>query len=202
MLEHETLGPRIIKAVDKKRRPPIIRFVLARLRGVSVSAMDKLRFAAVWMPGHSTLSKAYQAFEAWVDEQWCPSGYTTAARTAQTEQEQQADVDANVGADEEVDEEMEREADRVMREEAERAPTAEEVREATAESFTAQALAALRTTYPGRDESKYLMLQALQIAKRQRLVRLQVEDTNEGAQATYETFTMINWRNDRDDGQA
>lgn len=38
------------KEMDKRRRPPIAAFVSARLSGVSISAMDKLRFSTIWTP--------------------------------------------------------------------------------------------------------------------------------------------------------
>jgi len=130
MVEDEALGPKVVKAVDKARKPPIVRFVLARLRGVSISAMDKMRFASM--------------------------GTTPCTGTTRSPEEQQAAVDeeaARGGAPDTQgeDEEVEAEADRAMAEEAERGPTQEEAKEATAESFAKQALELRSRALPRRD---------------------------------------------------
>jgi len=156
MVEDEALGPKVVKAVDKARKPPIVRFVLARLRGVSISAMDKMRFASIWTPGHTTLSKAHKWFEEWVEHNWCPTGTTPCTGTTRSPEEQQAAVDeeaARGGAPDTQgeDEEVEAEADRAMAEEAEREPTQEEAKEATAESFAKQALELRSRALPRRD---------------------------------------------------
>ena len=52
MLDDDDLRGFIEKKLDAKRRPAIAAFVNARLSGVSISAMEKLRFASIWTPGH------------------------------------------------------------------------------------------------------------------------------------------------------
>jgi len=47
MLDDPDLCSKITKELDKRRRPPIARFRLARLEGVGIAAMDKLRFATI-----------------------------------------------------------------------------------------------------------------------------------------------------------
>lgn len=53
----------IRKEIDKRRKPEICRFMVAHLTGVTFSAMDKMRFATPWCPGHSTLSREIKRLE-------------------------------------------------------------------------------------------------------------------------------------------
>ena len=71
LLDDVDLCKTIAKELDKRRRPPIARFRHARLDGVTVAAMDKLRFASIWTPGHSTLSKEVQKWEEHLEKHWC-----------------------------------------------------------------------------------------------------------------------------------
>ena len=56
MYDNADISKAIYREGDLCRRPPLARYLLATLRGVLTTAMDALRFAAHYMPGHSTLS--------------------------------------------------------------------------------------------------------------------------------------------------
>ena len=66
LLDDAQINRIVTKNLDKRRRPPIARFRHARLDGVTVSNMDKLRFASIWTPGHTTLSKDIKQWEQWL----------------------------------------------------------------------------------------------------------------------------------------
>ena len=78
------------KELDKRRKPPISQFVIAHLTGVTYTAMDKMRFATAWCPGHSTLLCEIKRLEAHIEATWCPSGKTAAHGTTRTAAEQAA----------------------------------------------------------------------------------------------------------------
>ena len=78
------------KEIDKRRKPPISQFVIAHLTGVTYTAMDKLRFATAWCPGHSTLLGEIKRLEAHIEATWCPSGPTAGHGTTRTAAEQAA----------------------------------------------------------------------------------------------------------------
>ena len=156
LLDNAALAKRIMKDVDARRRPEAVRFVLANLRGCSTTAMDALRFATTWTPGHSTFSKLKKELEERVLNIWCPCGFDAGEGTTLDEEAQRAQVEVEEEQPEERAEELERELDEVMRGAATAEPTHEDLREASAESFTSQGLELLRTTYPGRPEKKYL----------------------------------------------
>ena len=41
------------------------------MSGVTIAAMDKLRFASIWTPGHGTMAKAMKDMEAKLEHVWC-----------------------------------------------------------------------------------------------------------------------------------
>ena len=136
------------KEVDARRMPTIAAFVNARLSGVSIAAMDKLRFATIWTPGHSTLAKAVKEMEKHISTTWCPNGPVASWGTTRTAEEQRrtrtADVpmdDEDEDAEDEEDADLDREVDEAMR-----APPDE--REAQAVSLEEQGLALLRLEFP------------------------------------------------------
>jgi len=138
------------KEVDARRMPTIAAFVNARLSGVSIAAMDKLRFATIWTPGHSTLAKAVKEMEKHISTTWCPNGPVASWGTTRTAEEQRrtrtADVpmddeDEDAEPEDEEDADLDREVDEAMR-----APPDE--REAQAVSLEEQGLALLRLEFP------------------------------------------------------
>lgn len=137
------------KEVDARRMPTIAAFVNARLSGVSIAAMDKLRFATIWTPGHSTLAKAVKEMEKHISTTWCPNGPVASWGTTRTAEEQQrtrtADVPMDVEDEDAEDEEDAADLDREV-DEAMRAPPDE--REAQAVSLEEQGLALLRLEFP------------------------------------------------------
>ena len=72
------------KEVDARRMPTVAAFVNARLSGVTISAMDKLRFATIWTPGHTTLAKAVKHMEKHISTTWCPNGPVASWGTTRT----------------------------------------------------------------------------------------------------------------------
>jgi ribosomal protein S18 acetylase RimI-like enzyme len=137
------------KEVDARRMPTIAAFVNARLSGVSIAAMDKLRFATIWTPGHSTLAKAVKEMEKHISTTWCPNGPVASWGTTRTAEEQRrtrtADVPMDVEDEDAEDEEDAADLDREV-DEAMRAPPDE--REAQAVSLEEQGLALLRLEFP------------------------------------------------------
>ena len=144
------------KEIDNRRKPPITAFMHARLAGVSISAMDKLRFATIWTPGHSTLSDAVNALEKSIQEDWCPSGPVASWGTTRTEKEQTetgrtAPDSAEFEVSDADDAELEREVDAAMAEERD---AASDTREASAANIERQALDLLRIEFPNASESE------------------------------------------------
>lgn len=97
----------IRKEIDKRRKPEICRFMVAHLTGVTYSAMDKMRFAMPWCPGHSTLSREIKRLEMHIEASWCPSGPTACHGTTRTatQQAEAAAEAAQAGASAEGEEE-------------------------------------------------------------------------------------------------
>ena len=156
LLDDDRVAKVIYREVDKRRRPPISRFVLAAVKGCSTTSMDALRFACSWMPGHSTLSKAKQAFEKTLEQRWCPSGPVPSRGTTLSPEEQQREATSEAESapdDEDEDEELEAEVDAAMHEPPAE-PTPREVHEATAASFQQQALPLLAAQYPAHPPTK------------------------------------------------
>jgi len=156
IIEHQHVGPRVVKASDKKRRPPIARWIYARVTGLTSTAMDKVRFAAIWVPGHTTMSKAMKDWEKWLEDVWCPSGPTASPGTTQTEEEQAAGVGTGREQADDLDaddgEDLDAEAERMMEDVARNPPTvaeeAEATADATAESLMRSALSTMQAQYP------------------------------------------------------
>ena len=157
------------KAIDMRRKPPISQFVIATLTGVTYTAMDKMRFATAWCPGHSTLLCEIKRLEAHIEATWCPSGPTAAHGTTRTAAEQAAAaaeaarVAASDGAGEDnvagapdLDdgelEALEREAAAAVA--AARPMDAHDAAEDAAEDRQKQGLALLRLEFPEDAERK------------------------------------------------
>ena len=86
------------KEMDKRRKPPVAAFVNAKLSGVTFAGMDKLRFATIWTPGHSTLAKAIRQQESAIEQHWCPSGPKPSRGTTRTAAEQAATAEQAAAA--------------------------------------------------------------------------------------------------------
>jgi len=145
ILDDHDLFTAFKKEMDKRRRPPIAAFVTARLTGVSISAMDKLRFATIWTPGHTTMANAIREMEQSIQRDWCPSGPVASWGTTRTEQEQcagAADTPEDDNEDED-DAELEGEVDAAMREERDDA-----AHEEAALNIERQALDLLKVEFP------------------------------------------------------
>mmetsp|Transcript_16347 Transcript_16347/g.39182 ORF Transcript_16347/g.39182 Transcript_16347/m.39182 type:complete len:340 (-) Transcript_16347:852-1871(-) len=52
---------RAAKELDKRRKPPIARFRTARLEGVTIAAIDKLRFSSIWDENDDELDEEAEA---------------------------------------------------------------------------------------------------------------------------------------------
>ena len=161
ILDDSDLCKVVTRELNARRKPPIAKFRFAHLSGVTTSAMDKLRFASNWTPGHSTLAKDIKNYEAHMEEVWCPSGPSASHGTTRTEAEQRADGAAGVaeaaaavaGEDQEGGP-TEAEIDEMMHDVAE--PTAREQAEATAHDLEQQALQLLAIEFPEQSEAARL----------------------------------------------
>ena len=80
MADDPDLRKQMCKEVDKWRKPPIAAFVHAKITGVTFDGMDKLRFATIWTPGHSTLANAIREQER--GARTAPSATAPAAHSA------------------------------------------------------------------------------------------------------------------------
>ena len=156
MFDDPAVGKALEKEYEKRKRPRIARFVLAKVSLVTFAAMDALRFASPWIPGHTTLCKAGAAFQERILKTWCPCGPKADGRTRQTRAEQQAAAFADANNEEEPDDDIIEEAERAMADEAVREPTARETQEVTAESFAAQGMDLLQKAYPDHSSTKVL----------------------------------------------
>jgi hypothetical protein len=141
MYDDEDLAKVMSKEADKRRKPSVVQFVLANLRGTSTSAMDALRFAAMWIPGHSTFSAACKAFESNVVNNWCPCGPRAQRGTVLSPEQQRATAEAaeNAPAAEDEEDALREEAERVIQEEADREPTHRDGASTTSSSSVASA---------------------------------------------------------------
>ena len=156
MFDDDELGRALYKEGDKRRRPPMARYVLTRFQGLTVKAMDLVRFATHYMPGHSTSSAATRDFEMQLSKR-CPSGPKASKGTRMDEEQQRqaaAAAEEHENDNDDDDDDLEAEADQAVGEEAQREPTQEEAREASADEFTRQALKILHKEYPNHDEPK------------------------------------------------
>ena len=158
LLDDVDVCRKITKELDKRRRPPIARFRNARLDGVTVASMDKLRFATIWTPGHSTLSNEIKRWEAHLAKHWCrcsakPSRGTT--RTA-AQQAEAAEAEAHLPTDEDQEEEedvAEAEVDAAMDEDRDGDADATDDRAAQLQE---QGLDLLAAEYPDHDATQRL----------------------------------------------
>ena len=143
------------KEMDKRRRPPIAAFVSARLSGVSISAMDKLRFSTIWTPGHTTLANAVREMERSIQSDWCPSGPVASWGTTRTEQEQRAAPSGSPEVHDDDDDDdadgLEDEVDAAMREERDDA-----VHEEAALNIERQAMDLLKAEFPADTDAKLM----------------------------------------------
>lgn len=135
------------RIVDAARRPPIAKFRFAKVMRLTNAAMDRLRFAMPWCPGHATMANDRKAFFRMFDRVWCPSGPLHGVGVAASEAEQEA---AAASADTAADAEAEA-AEEDVAEEAEEAAAAEVGvgrLDSRADAFEAQALALLALEFP------------------------------------------------------
>ena len=123
ILDDPDLHKMFARNLDKRRRPPISRFAAAHFTGVPIGAMDKMRFASIWTPGHRTYYKFMQEWEKTLDTCWCPSGPKHSTGTTQSAFQQSAQAadaamhaaDAPDEVEDEIDEEQRQaEADAAM----------------------------------------------------------------------------------------
>ena len=154
MLDDSDVCRKITKELDRRRRPPIARFRHARLDGVTVSNMDKLRFASIWTPGHTTLSKDIKDWEEWLATHWVRCSAHASRGTTRTVEQQLADERARADTMEDEDEAEEAELDAEVEREMEAA--AEDIQsdaeDDTPQRLDDQGLALLRAQYPARDD--------------------------------------------------
>jgi len=150
----------VARELDKRRKPPIAKFRYAHLTGVTISAMDKLRFASTWTPGHSTLLNDLRKYEHHLEAVWCPLGPVPSHGTTRSEAEQRADGadgadGAERGADDEEDDCAPTEAE-VAEAMAGDGPTPRDEEEATAYDLEQQGLRLLAEEFPNASEAERL----------------------------------------------
>ena len=92
ILDDQELKPKFARNLEKRRRPPISRFAAAHFTGVPISAIDKMRFASSWTPGHRTYYKFMKEWEKTMDTCWCPSGPKHSTGTTQSAFQQSVEV--------------------------------------------------------------------------------------------------------------
>ena len=162
LLDDAQINRIVTKNLDKRRRPPIARFRHARLDGVTVSNMDKLRFASIWTPGHTTLSKDIKQWEQWLATHWVRCSAYASKGTTRTVEQQMEDARARESAssedveDEDEEAELEAEVDRemegVQEQQDDDAMEQEQQGNDDLEHLNQQGLALLRKQYPDRDD--------------------------------------------------
>ena len=150
----------VARELDKRRKPPIAKFRYAHLTGVTISAMDKLRFASTWTPGHSTLLNDLRKYENHLESVWCPLGPVPSHGTTRSEAEQRRDgAEGTDGAAEAAAEEEEdcapTEAE-VAEAMAADGPTPRDEEEATACDLEQQGLRLLAEEFPDASEAELL----------------------------------------------
>ena len=169
LLDEPDVYPVIRKKIDLLRKPKISQFMVAHLTGVTYSAMDKMRFAMHWCPGHSTMARHIKALEHRIETAWCPSGPIACHGTTRTAAQQAEDAAeaAQAGANAEGEEDNVPGAPTLGDEElatldaearaavdAELPQDAHDVAEIAAEDRQKQCLALLEREYPADTEEK------------------------------------------------
>jgi len=101
IIEIDSLAKAFKREYDKQHRQPVARFRHAVDSGVTISALNKLRFAAD-IPSIRNLYKERKEHRMHVDTVWCPSGPELVRGTTRTFAEQEQ------GARDEVNDEDER----------------------------------------------------------------------------------------------
>ena len=146
ILDDDDLFDLFMKESDARRRPAVSAFIHAKLSGVTIAGMDKLRFATLWMPGHVTLAREVREMEEAIEKNWCPSGTVASWGTTRTAEEQARAAEHIPEPDaEEVDAELEAEVAANMQREAD---PAEEV----ALDLISQAQALLKAEFPNETD--------------------------------------------------
>ena len=150
MCDDEALRKVLTKELDARRKPKMAQFRNAQFSGVSISAMDQLRFASIWTPGHGTMAKAQKEWEDLLRGQYCPSGPDAWAwATTRTEEEQQATGNAPMDIEEEDEEDEDEDRD-------EPANAAREEQEKVAAWVEPQALELLAEEFPDASQRELL----------------------------------------------
>ena len=151
--DDEELSKKFIKELDKRRKPKMAQFRNAQFSGVSISAMDQMRFASIGTPGHSTMAAYQKQWEEALEQHWCPSGPDAWAwATTLSEDEQRAaggNVPAIVVEDEDEDEDEDVDGGEVME-----SPRDKE--EQVSASMEEQALKLLAIEFPEAREEELL----------------------------------------------
>ncbi len=105
IVEHEQLGRIFKREWDKQHRQPVARFCHAVDSGVTISALNKLRFAAN-IPSMKNLYAERRAHRKHIEGQWCPSSAELVRGTTRTCEEQQEQAQQEVGLDDDDDDEL------------------------------------------------------------------------------------------------
>ena len=150
----------VARELDKRRKPPIAKFRYAHLTGVTISAMDKLRFASTWTPGHSTLLNDLRKYENHLESVWCPLGPVPSHGTTRSEAEQRRDggegTDGAAEAAAEEEEDCAPTEAEVAEAMAADGPTPRDEEEATACDLEQQGLRLLAEEFPDASEAELL----------------------------------------------
>ena len=150
------LAAKFEKELSKRRCPRVAQFAFAKVERLTYAAMDRLRFAMPWCPGHGTLAKWFKKFEEGFTKNWVPNGPVAGVGgcTARTEQQQAEDAEMeDVAVEEEDDADVQREAEEAMREPDDSRP---DTLESGADDVEREALALLATEFP-KDSKEELM---------------------------------------------
>jgi len=150
MCDDEALRKVLTKEIDGRRRPKMAQFRNALFSGTSIAAVDRLRFASIWTPGHGTMAKAQKEWEELLGSNYCPNGPDAWAwATTRTEAEQRATGNAPVDQEDEDEDEEEEEVEEGQQDDDVATPkTARELEEEVAASMEPQAIELLSEEFP------------------------------------------------------
>jgi hypothetical protein len=174
ILDEPALRKHIVKRIDQDRKPPIRRFRWAKLR-TTIAAMDGLRFAMPWCPGHASMLKDKILYLLGIETNWCPSSPDAKAwLTSRTADEQRAAAeeeaaraaDVAASASPVADEDADPEEEAAVQAEAEAAVAEAARTEATrtdsshtldsgADNFEKEALDLLALEFPAESARKH-----------------------------------------------
>ena len=162
LVDDPLLRKSLTRDIDARRRPRLASFQAARFSGTTYASIDRLRFAMIYAPGHSTMVNADKEWERMLKRRFCPSGPTADAWwTTRTDAEQQASADADciledeAGEEEDNDDADEDPAMERAAEEASRAPRDEvDLRNEQADRIRKEGLALLKDEFPDEDAAE------------------------------------------------